>query len=64
MDLKMMRERIDSNYYCNKQLFVADFKRMFANFRLFNSPGTKYYNCADILQKYVDKKLMLLKENY
>ena len=31
MDLKTMTDRLKSNYYCNKRLFVADMKRMFSN---------------------------------
>ena len=57
MDLKTMSERLKANYYCNKRLFIADFKRMFANCRAYNSPDTEYYNCAVILQKYVNAKL-------
>ena len=39
MDLKTMTDRLKSNYYCNKRLFVADMKRMFSNCRAYNAPG-------------------------
>jgi len=57
MDLKTMTERLKSNYYCNKRLYIADMKRMFANCRAYNSPDTEYYNCANNLEKYVNGKL-------
>ena len=57
MDLKTMTERLKSNYYCNRRLFVADVKRMFANCRAYNAPDTEYYNCAVSLEKYVMTKL-------
>jgi hypothetical protein len=31
MDLKTMGERLKSDYYKNKRLFIADFKRMLQN---------------------------------
>ena len=57
MDLKTMHERLRASYYCNKRLFIADLKRMFANCRAYNAPDTEYYNCAVILEKYVNAKL-------
>ncbi len=57
MDLKTMTERMKSNYYCNKRLFIADMKRMFSNCRAYNAPDTEYYNCAVVLEKYVNAKL-------
>jgi len=57
MDLKTMTERLKSNYYCNKRLYIADMKRMFANCRAYNAPDTEYYNCANNLEKYVMGKL-------
>ena len=57
MDLKTMSERLKSNYYCNKRLFIADIKRMLANCRAYNAPDTEYYNCANALEKYVTTKL-------
>ena len=39
MDLRTMSERLKSNYYCNRRLFIADIKRMFANCRAYNAPG-------------------------
>ena len=57
MDIKTMGERLKANYYCNKRLFIADFKRMFSNCRAYNSPDTEYYLCANLLEKYVNAKL-------
>jgi len=57
MDLKTMNDRWKANYYCNKRLFIADMKRMFANCRAYNAPDTEYYNCANALEKYVTTKM-------
>merc|ERR1719414_2802442 len=57
MDLKTMNDRLKANYYCNKRLFIADMKRMFANCRAYNAPDTEYYNCANALEKYVTTKM-------
>ena len=57
MDLRTMGDRLRANYYCNKRLFIADLKRMFSNCRAYNAPETEYYNCANVLEKYVNAKL-------
>ena len=57
MDLLTVGQRLKANYYCNKRLFIADMKRMFANCRGYNTPDTEYYNCAVVLEKYVNAKL-------
>eukprot|EP00095_Tigriopus_kingsejongensis_P007446 maker-scaffold403_size186359-snap-gene-0.54 protein:Tk07446 transcript:maker-scaffold403_size186359-snap-gene-0.54-mRNA-1 annotation:"histone acetyltransferase kat2a" len=57
MDLTTITQRLKANYYCNKRLFIADSKRMFANCRAYNAPDTEYYNCAVVLEKYVNAKL-------
>ena len=56
-DLKTMSDRFKANYYSNKRLFIADLRRMFANCRGYNAPDTEYYNCANVLEKYVNAKL-------
>ncbi len=57
MDLRTMTERLKSNYYCNKRLFIADIKRIISNCRSYNAPDTEYYNCAGMMEKYVMSKL-------
>lgn len=57
MDLKTMTERLKSNYYCNKRLFIADFKRIISNCRAYNAPDTEYFICAGMLEKFVMNKL-------
>ena len=57
MDLKTMSERLKTNYYINKRLFIADMKRMLANCKAYNAPDTEYYNCANLLDKFFQNKL-------
>ncbi|XP_015115187.1 histone acetyltransferase KAT2A [Diachasma alloeum] len=52
MDLKTMTDRLKARYYVARRLFIADMTRIFTNCRLYNSPDTEYYRCANALEKY------------
>ncbi|XP_052749924.1 histone acetyltransferase KAT2A isoform X1 [Galleria mellonella] len=57
MDLRTMGERLKARYYVSKRLFIADMTRIFTNCRLYNSPDTDYYRCANGLEKYFQSKM-------
>ncbi|XP_075982048.1 gcn5 acetyltransferase isoform X2 [Anticarsia gemmatalis] len=57
MDLRTMGERLKARYYSSKRLFIADMTRIFTNCRLYNSPDTDYYRCANTLEKYFQTKM-------
>ncbi|XP_041970116.1 histone acetyltransferase KAT2A [Aricia agestis] len=57
MDLRTMGERLKARYYVSRRLFVADMTRIFTNCRLYNSPDTDYYRCANTLEKYFQAKM-------
>ncbi|EFN77334.1 histone acetyltransferase KAT2A [Harpegnathos saltator] len=57
MDLKTMHDRLNAKYYVTKKLFTADMIRIFTNCRLYNSPGTEYYRCANALEKCFQKRM-------
>ncbi|XP_050309764.1 histone acetyltransferase KAT2A [Anthonomus grandis grandis] len=57
MDLKTMTERLKAKYYVSRRLFIADMMRIFTNCKLYNSPETRYYECAVTLQQYFQTKL-------
>lgn len=57
MDLKTMNERLKSGYYTSRKLFIADMTRIFTNCRIYNSPDTEYYMCANQLEKYFQTKM-------
>ncbi|XP_049878355.1 histone acetyltransferase KAT2A isoform X2 [Pectinophora gossypiella] len=57
MDLRTMGERLKARYYVSKRLFIADMTRIFTNCRLYNSPDTDYYRCANTLEKYFHGKM-------
>ncbi|XP_026736170.1 histone acetyltransferase KAT2A isoform X1 [Trichoplusia ni] len=57
MDLRTMSERLKARYYVSKRLFIADMTRIFTNCRLYNSPETDYYRCANTLEKYFHTKM-------
>ncbi|XP_055642867.1 histone acetyltransferase KAT2A [Toxorhynchites rutilus septentrionalis] len=57
MDLKTMGERLKNRYYVARRLFMADMARIFTNCRLYNSPETEYYRCANTLDRYYQTKM-------
>lgn len=36
---------------------MADMARIFSNCRLYNSPDTEYYRCANSLERYFQTKM-------
>jgi histone acetyltransferase len=57
MDFKTMTGRLRNKYYISKRLFNADMSRIFANCRLYNSPDTEYYKCANTLERFYHNKM-------
>ncbi|KAJ8366911.1 hypothetical protein AAFF_G00336810 [Aldrovandia affinis] len=57
MDLKTMSERLKSRYYSTRKLFMADMQRIFTNCREYNPPESKYYKCANLLEKHFYTKI-------
>lgn len=56
-DLKTMTDRLKARYYVTRRLFIADMTRIFTNCRLYNSPDTEYYRCANALEKYFQTRM-------
>lgn len=46
-----------NRYYVTRRLFMADMARIFSNCRLYNSPDTEYYRCANALERYFQTKM-------
>uniref|UniRef100_A0AAY4BVQ5 Histone acetyltransferase n=1 Tax=Denticeps clupeoides TaxID=299321 RepID=A0AAY4BVQ5_9TELE len=57
MDLKTMSERLKSQYYTTRKLFMADMQRIFTNCREYNPPESEYYRCANLLEKFFYSKI-------
>ncbi|XP_059487013.1 histone acetyltransferase KAT2A [Neocloeon triangulifer] len=57
MDLKTIENRLKTSYYVNKRLFIADMNRIFTNCRLYNSPETEYFKCANLLEKFFQSRM-------
>ncbi|KAJ7526467.1 hypothetical protein O6H91_16G007500 [Diphasiastrum complanatum] len=58
IDLRTISKRLDSEqYFLTLEMFVADMRRMFANARVYNSPETIYYKCANRLESVFMNKL-------
>ncbi|XP_062563590.1 histone acetyltransferase KAT2A isoform X1 [Armigeres subalbatus] len=57
MDLKTMGERLKNKYYISRRLFMADMARIFTNCRLYNSPETEYFRCANTVERYFQTKM-------
>ena len=51
VDLKLIQSRLEARvYYITLDIFTADFKRMFANCRMYNAADTIYFKLADKLE--------------
>ena len=47
VSLHLIGKRLESgHYYLTLEMFAADFRNMFVNCRIYNSPDTEYYKCA------------------
>lgn len=47
-------------YYVTKRLFIADMARIISNCRVYNSPETEYYKCANKLEIFFQNKMKKL----
>lgn len=56
-DLSTMWERLKSNYYVTKSLFIADMMRMFHNCRTYNQQDSYLYRSANTLERYFINKM-------
>jgi len=58
VDLALIARRICSyEYYIKLEIFIADFKMMFTNARMYNSPDTIYYKCANRLEAFFEDQI-------
>ncbi|CAH8589668.1 Histone acetyltransferase kat2b [Schistosoma haematobium] len=57
IDLSTMWERLKSNYYVTKSLFIADMMRMFHNCRTYNQQDSYLYRSANTLERYFINKM-------
>ncbi|CAH8514819.1 unnamed protein product [Schistosoma turkestanicum] len=57
IDLGTMWERLKSNYYVTKSLFIADMMRMFHNCRTYNQQDSYLYRSATTLERYFINKM-------
>jgi len=58
LDMELIQERVASgNYYVTLEMFCADFRLMFNNCRLYNSPDTVYFKCANRLEAFFESKI-------
>jgi histone acetyltransferase len=53
IDLSLIEKRLDDGFYITKELFFADFRRMFDNCRTYNNEETVFFKCATVLQRVV-----------
>ena len=55
IDLRTIEDRLESEqYYVTKEIFIADVKRICMNCKIYNSPDTCYYGCADEIEKHLE----------
>lgn len=51
MDLKTMTKRLNERHYKTKDMFKTDFFLVVNNCKLYNTPETTYYRCAEMTEK-------------
>jgi histone acetyltransferase len=57
MDLSKISTRLENGFYRTKEIFCADFKKMFDNCRFYNDPSTEYYEIANKLEEFFKNKI-------
>ncbi|KAI5713714.1 hypothetical protein M8J76_004148 [Diaphorina citri] len=57
MDLQTMTERLESDYYSTRKLFVADMKRIITNCKIYNKETSYVYQAANNIERYFNTKI-------
>lgn len=58
IDMELIQERVaGEQYYVSLEMFCADFRLMFNNCRVYNSPDTVYFKCANRLEAFFESKI-------
>ncbi|XP_078486635.1 histone acetyltransferase KAT2A [Ciona intestinalis] len=57
MDLKTLNEQVRSKQYSTRAQFVTDAQKIFDNCRVFNSPESDYFKCANTMENFFYNKL-------
>jgi histone acetyltransferase len=58
IDMELISERVASEkYYVSLEMFCADFRLMCNNCRIYNSPDTVYFKCANRLEAFFESKI-------
>ena len=55
-DLKTIKEKLDKRLYETIGEFVRDMFLIFNNCRMYNPPSSPFFQCAEVLEIYFDKK--------
>ncbi|KAJ2655535.1 histone acetyltransferase [Coemansia sp. RSA 1285] len=57
MDLANLEANVEDNKYATLDSFVDDVRKIFDNARNYNGEGTRYWSCANKLEKFFDEKV-------
>lgn len=52
IDMSEIGRRLDRGFYRTHHIFIADFRRLFDNCRLYNREQTEYYACANNVEEF------------
>jgi len=63
IDIKTIEKQLQANYYLEKETFVKDVLRLFANARLYNLPETIYVKASNELEEFIAPYLAALKDD-
>ncbi|VDI43251.1 nucleosome-remodeling factor subunit BPTF [Mytilus galloprovincialis] len=61
MDLTTVERRIQNRHYVKLIEFIKDITKIFDNCRLYNTPDTPFYQCAEVLDTFFGQRIKALK---
>ena len=63
IDLKSIERKVQASHYIDKESFLKDIAKIFANCRTYNLPETIYVKAANELEEFVTPYLNSLKDD-
>lgn len=60
-DLTTVERRIQNRHYVKLIEFIKDITKIFDNCRLYNTPDTPFYQCAEVLDTFFGQRIKALK---
>lgn len=62
IDMQVIEQRLKNGFYRTHHIFMADFRRMFDNCRIYNKPDTEYYKCAENMEARFKEEMLKVEQ--